>query len=445
MNIVNYEIESGIANNTLNIRKKSEGKYDDLAQKIFRSDCPYFAAPVSEVTINGETIFKYDLGNYTAIENINMKMSGSEFMSLLKNLITPLTECCDWMLDSHYYLMSPEFVFVSAYDYKIRYIYSFDLDNRCDDGKISAFFSEIIKKVRITDSTDLNNELLRMVVDNNVSVSSLLDMVKRYGNSSAFESNAYTSKRKVPPVPVQTAVPVVEETPKKAESKPEIKFPKLQQRGESKEEKQSNNDDMFSSERNEAMEKLFGGGKNKKSDTKKSKDKKSFSADKGKDSLLSFLKKDKTSTIKNEAPAAAQSQYLTDVSGGDETVFAGDGDETEFAGTEAYFLLKEKNGELNAPYRIDVILDENGEMCIGRQSEGANNNGYKFDAEFKKISRRHAMITHKGSDYFITDLNSANKTIMNGQTLQPDVAYTMEDGSVLIFGDSLYVYEFKIV
>ena len=35
----------------------------------------------------------------------------------------------------------------------------------------------------------------------------------------------------------------------------------------------------------------------------------------------------------HEAPAAARSQYLTDVS---------EGDETEFAGTEAYFYLRKK-------------------------------------------------------------------------------------------------------
>ena len=35
----------------------------------------------------------------------------------------------------------------------------------------------------------------------------------------------------------------------------------------------------------------------------------------------------------HEAPDAAQSQYLTDVS---------EGDETEFAGTEAYFYLRKK-------------------------------------------------------------------------------------------------------
>ena len=74
MNITNYELINSIANNTLNVTKNPEGNYDTLALKIFRSDCPYFAAPVNEVTINGETIFKYDLANFTAIENINMKM-----------------------------------------------------------------------------------------------------------------------------------------------------------------------------------------------------------------------------------------------------------------------------------------------------------------------------------------------------------------------------------
>ena len=108
-------------------------------------------------------------------------------------------------------------------------------------------------------------------------------------------------------------------------------------------------------------------------------------------------------------------------------------------------MHKEKNGSLNAPQRIDVFLDESGEMYIGRQSENSDYNGYKFDESFKKISRRHAKITYNGIDYLITDLDSANKTIINGQTLQPNIAYTINDGSAVIFGDCQYVYEFRVM
>lgn len=440
MNTVNYEIKNSVANNTLNIAKKSGGNYDELAQKIFRSDCPYFAAPMNEVTINGETIFKYDLGNYISIENINMKMTGSEFMRLLKNLITPFTDCCDWMLDSHYFIMDPQFVFISAYDFKIRYIYSFDLDDFCEDIEIAAFFSAVIKTVRITDSTDLNNELLRMVVDNNVSVASLLDMVDRYEKAQSL-----SNERSVPTHLKEKSIPqsqgtVVQETPKKTENKPENRFPKIpsiiQAKTENKEEKKETADNLFSSERDTEMEKLFGGSKSKKKEAKSAK---------GKESFLSFLKKDKSDPSKNDGSNPAKTAYRADNHESEETVFAVDDSETEFAGAYPYFLLKEKSGGLDAPQRIDVILDENGEMYIGRKSESSNYNGYKFDEAFKKISRQQAKLTYNGMDYLITNLSLSNKTIMNGQTLQPNISYPISDGSAVIFGDCQYVYEFRVI
>ena len=436
MNTVNYEMKSSVANNTLNITKKAGGNYDELAQKIFRSDCPYFAAPVNEVTINNETIFKYDLGNYIPIENINMKMSGSEFMKLLKNLIMPFTDCCDWMLDSHYFIMDPQLVFISAYDYKIRYIYSFDLDDSCEEPEIAAFFSAVIKTVRITDSTDLNNELLRMVVDNNVSIASLLDMVERYEKRQASENVKDTPVRsKAKSVP-DIQKDIIPEMPQKPENKPENKFSKIPNlirgKNEGKEEQNDISGDLSSSERDSAMEQLFGEDKNKKS------------VSKGKDSFLSFLKKGKAQSGKNTV-VAVKAPESADIHENDETVFAGNDGETELAGKYPYFLLKEKSGSLNAPQRIDVFLDEKGEMYIGRHSETSDYSGYKFDESFKKISRRHAKITYDGIDYSITDLDSANKTILNGQTLQPNIAYTISDGSAVIFGDCQYVYEFRIM
>lgn len=452
MNITNYEIENRVTNNTLNIIQSEDVKYDKLAQKIFRLDCPYFAAPVSEVSINGETIFRYDLGNYTSIEKINMKMSGSEFIKLLKNLIIPLTDCCDWMLDSHYFVLQPQLVFVNTFDYSIRYIYSFDLDNRSDDSEITAFFSDIIKNVRITDSTNLNNMLLRMVVDNNVSVTSLLDLVKRFGETPESakyspEHNSEVSIKKPAPVPVQATVQPAAEAPKKSESKTEVKFPKIPvpipQKAEKKEEKQSAPVDLLSSERNEAMEKLFGSGKSKKQADKKpkTKEKKNVSSEKGKESILSFLKKDKPAAKNNvQAVSAVQPSFESE-----ETVFAAFDEPTEIQTGSPYFLLKENNGPLNAPQRVDLVFDRYGEMFIGRQSENSDYVGYKFSAEFKKISRKHARITRSGDSYLITDLGSANKTVMNGQTLKPNEAYTLEDGALLIFGDSLYIYEFRIM
>ncbi|MCM1579477.1 MAG: FHA domain-containing protein [Ruminococcus sp.] len=449
MNTSGYEITSGVSGNILSIPKNPTGSYDETAQKIFRSDCPYFAAPVTEVTINGETVLRYDIGNSKAVSGINMKMTGSEFIKLLKNLITPLTDCCDWMLDSHQFIMNTDLVFVSGYDYKVKYIYSFDNFLRCSDEDISGFFTEIIKKVRITDSAELSNSLLRMVVDGNVTAASLIDMVNRYNesnfrkpadNPAPAKREAYTDKR--PAAPIRQSPE--KDIQKKNSPKPEIKIPAivsgLAGKPDTSEKKADISDELLSSERNEAMEKLFG-NPDKKSDKKpvKKVDKKPAAKEKSKDSFLKFLKKDKTAGEKTQAV----SSNFTHVPGeNDETVFAGADGETELAGVGAYFILKEKKGELNAPSRVDIFLDGNGEMFIGRQCDNPEHGGYKFEPEFKKISRTHAKVTYDGMDYYITDMASANKTMLNGANLRPNAAYPLNEGDTVCFGDTLYTYEF---
>lgn len=464
MNAVDYEIVKNIAGNTLNITKKPGAKYDETALKIFRADCPYFAAPVSEAAINGETIFSYDLGSCVPIESVNMKMSGSEFIRLLKNLITPLTDCCDWLLDSHCFIMRPELVFVRDYDYAVRYIYSFEIGSGNNDSEITAFFSALIKTVRITDSTDLSNVLLRMVVDNNVSAASLLDMIKRY------ESVGSTMRRETVP-PAAPAVSAASPAPKKAsaetkavkavnetreapkkESKPGPKLPVLPsimpQKPDKSEEKRESAPaaEAVPSEKNEAMEILFGKGKKEKAKPKPSK------PPKGKSPILPFLKKEKGTDSEPQTAAAFSQQaatpapapaYTPPEEDDGKTVFAFADGVTELAGSSPYLALKENTGTLNPPERIELIFNENGETYIERQSEDSDRCGYKFDPAFKKISRMHAKITCKDNVYCITDIGSVNNTFMNGQVLQINREYPLNDGALLVFGDNHYVYEFK--
>lgn len=450
MNTEGYRIVNSLANNTLNIPKKRGGRYDELAMKIFRNDCPYFSAPVNEVTINGESFLKYELGNFKPIENLIMKMSGSEFIRLLKNLINPMIECSDWMIDSHYFMLTPQLVFVGSYDYNVRYIYSFDLDNFCSDAEISGFFAEIIKNVRLTDSAELSNILLRMVVDGNVSVASLLDLIGKYDDRSKKDIPV---KREIQPQKESVRQPqreasVPSNEPIHKESKSGVGFPKIMPATQPKPEKPAPAEakpdavNPLSSERDRAMEELFGGKKTASKSVLKTKEKgKEKSKEKGMDSILSFLKKDKNAPNKAIAP----SNNMIEVPANDETVFAGAYDDgvTEIAGADPYLALKENNGSLDAPKRIELSFDANGEMYIGRQSESSNYFGYKFSADFKKISRRHVLIKRVGTEYSVTDMNSANKTFINGQILQPNTAYKISDGDMIVFGDSLYVYEFK--
>jgi serine/threonine protein kinase len=51
-----------------------------------------------------------------------------------------------------------------------------------------------------------------------------------------------------------------------------------------------------------------------------------------------------------------------------------------------------------------------------------------------KVGRRHAHLRNRGGTFTIEDLNSTNKTRLNGVTLLPNQEYPLKDGDLLRFG-----------
>ena len=85
-------------------------------------------------------------------------------------------------------------------------------------------------------------------------------------------------------------------------------------------------------------------------------------------------------------------------------------------------------------------------MILGRASQAE---GYwpDFDMTFYDedegyVSRRHAQISRGPDGYFITDLDSYNGTIVNGQSLVPQRAYPLRNGDRIQVG--LVVIEFRL-
>ncbi len=60
----------------------------------------------------------------------------------------------------------------------------------------------------------------------------------------------------------------------------------------------------------------------------------------------------------------------------------------------------------------------------------------KFDPA-SRVSRRHARVTSRGSQFYIEDLGSANGTIINGRTrLKPQEPYPLVNGDVIKIGET---------
>jgi len=87
-----------------------------------------------------------------------------------------------------------------------------------------------------------------------------------------------------------------------------------------------------------------------------------------------------------------------------------------------------KNGELiNQKYYLDKF-----KTVVGRIS----------DCEIslpksKEISRRHAKIIFNNNGYFLTDLDSANGTMLNGKLLKPSANYPLKANDTIVFAEEI--------
>lgn len=451
MNTSFFKLKGDISGNVLDIHKDINGEYDEIAFRVIRSDKPYFSAAVTEVSINGEEIYKYELGDYIPIRELTLNMTSREFIDLLKKITRPLAECTDWLLDSSCIVLKPDYVFVSKYDYDIRYIYSFDMNNRCTLEEISDFFKWLLGNVRLSDSSTFENEILRMVIDNrdsNITLASILELIKRNDNKEPAKKE-YVKRPE--PRPVTVSEPVKQEKPvkKKDTDKNPLQAVVSQVMDMADQEKKFDPaKDHYQEEADAVEQQLFGSDK----DTKKKKKEKEKKPEK------SIIPKFNVSSIsnlfpkkKNEAPnqnenSETQSAYDPQTYQGDETEFSGvtDNGETVFAGVGAALTLKINNGGLDALPRIELPISDGSSVEIGRKSGTPPFADVLFDYSFKRIGRHHARISRKGEDYFITDLSSVNHTFVNGEQIPPETPRMLSDKDTVIFGDADYVYEFEI-
>lgn len=91
---------------------------------------------------------------------------------------------------------------------------------------------------------------------------------------------------------------------------------------------------------------------------------------------------------------------------------------------------------MNAPTRVELAVTKS-EFTIGKKAELVDG-VISFN---KMISRSHCKITQRGSQYYITDLQSANGTYVNHARLQPNQPHPIKGGDVIRLANS----DFQVV
>lgn len=134
----------------------------------------------------------------------------------------------------------------------------------------------------------------------------------------------------------------------------------------------------------------------------------------------------------HQQPYPNQQQMQQNTQGAGETTVlnAGAGETTLLGGAGSAYLIRKKTGQ-------KVTLNT-ASFSIGKESRRVN---YCI-SDNTSISRVHAQIVRKGSDYYIIDQNSTNFTYVNGAKINPQQETLLRDKAIIKLSDE--EFEFHI-
>lgn len=445
-----------------------EKTVDNIALKVIKQDCPDFLLPIRTMEIDGELELRYELLEGTRLCYSSMKMSKSEFVILLKNMLTPFKDCSDWFMDYHNILMDINYIMVGKNDQSIRYVYIPVMEYARHDSEIIDFFCNIIMKVEIEDDTRYAMNLLRILKTDNANLMTLLDYI-------STDAEADAAKKAAAPTPqIQTPVKDSQQhsaadisnkkpfniQPEKSKNQSGVQANEGNESGAVKHEqtpKEFGKQDV----EGQLMGNLFGEEEEPSKKSKKEKaakpPKQPKPAKEKKEGGLFDIFKGKSKNSESKADAAKESSDVATNNSGSAQVqndnnnfiqndwqnqgsYAG-GDATEIVGNDEVYdnnmlrLSLEDGAGFNCPKYIELNLQK-GFATVGRYDKsGQAQSDYNFDASLSFISRRHFRVEKAGEQWQIIDIGSANGTLVNGEQLLPNMAYPLHSGDRIMISN----------
>ena len=100
-------------------------------------------------------------------------------------------------------------------------------------------------------------------------------------------------------------------------------------------------------------------------------------------------------------------------------------------------IVSATHAEIPLPGRPELVVGREDPMSNSFPDVDLNPHG----ALELGVSRRHALITHSGDQYYLEDLNSVNGTLLNQRRLTPRVRQPLQAGDALMLGRLGLVFE----
>ena len=452
-----------IANRTYAVLHLADQReLDEIAMHVIRQDTPEFLLPVRMMEIDGEVELKYEVSEGIRMSYLPEQMTKKEFLLLLEKMLRPFQECSDWFLDCHNFYLNKNYITVDKHYTAVKYVYIPAGSYAHTEEEILKFFGDLILYTKLTDDQAYTLELYRYLNEKDTTVLSLLERIisqkpeREPEAVSASTSNKEEIRNRVAGLFRQYAdigqpVPDGNIVQQRMEgNRVESEVPSSVSDDFGKEDTQKKLIDQLFGNDGKEKEKPAKKEKTAKKEKKSKKEDKPVSGEKERKGFLSGIlggkKKEEPEYVPLQpqiytpprseepyyTPVKAVSAVQTDIESDENTViFDDDLQENPSDGSRLFLELEDGHG-YHFPKYLELDMGR-GSVTVGRYDKAGNAQAdYNFDASLSFISRRHFRIERSGQGYCITDLQSGNGTMLNGEALAANMPYPLNRGDRII-------------
>jgi len=459
---------------------------DEIAVKVIRQDTPDFVLPFKTIDIDGETEFRYELGDGMPLEYLPSNMTKSELLILLENMLRPLKECNDWLLDYHNFHFGKEYIIVGKDYLNVKYVYIPAASFKKTDAEILAFFEEVVWNIKLTDEPMYIMDLCRRLRDKQTTLFTLLEYVSQElgGNTMFVEQpvvqesqtgnfgqvigevvegvkretkkidtsflnkfgfgNNTSNQQTVAPAPEPVVENVVSSTPAAGSEfgKEDVQSNLInnlfgeEEQDDKKKKKEREKQEREQREREKKERERI--EKEQRERERKERDRRGggfslFGGGRNTEKVSQPVQQN-ANPASYHTPAQQQaSPYVAPAgsSGSETQIFNMD----DFTSNGNKLMLQlEDDGGYPFPRTIELDFSNKNYFVIGRYDKsGIPQADYNFEAAFSFISRRHLRIEKNGEQFTVVDLGSGNGSMLNNDVLVPNMPYVVKEGDRIVF------------
>ena len=421
-----------------------EEDLDRKALYTIQADRPGFLLPFRYKNVDGQIELIYNVGSYCKLQYLAGSRSVKEYADLWTHVLGPLLDCRDWFLKPYSLVLNSGYVYCDKNGGKVYYIYIPSVPDCCGYEDLREMAADISKLITVVDA-NLENKVLRAVMKD-FTPNGFMQMMRTY------------NKEKQAPVPAQSApeqVPDSDQGPAPAVKRDETKRDETVQ-GKILQEKIPQEENMrkggaafpLTEQKTKIPGEIFinipmNGNHIRKKDAGKKEEKaragETHEPKKTK-KIGDFLGIGKETQCE-AMPVAVMERNITKPESQHDINFEQFEDSTEDT-----VFIREKTRVTGfrlvsaalLPPVIDVPIREGEVFTIGRYdaAAGRKQSSFEFDKKAKAISRRHSAVERNAGGYSIVDLSSSAGTFVDGQKLQVNIPYDLEQGARVSFGNA---------